>query len=236
MRNRPDAVMLFAAGFGTRMAPLTDARPKPLIPVAGLPLIDHALALTSGFARRVVNLHYRGDMLAQHLAARDVALSWERDAILDTGGGLRHALPLLGSGPVATLNTDAVWTGANPMETLLAAWDPEKMDALLATVPLHRAEGRQGTGDFSLDPDGRLQRGGDQVYVGAQIVKTEALHDISETVFSLNRLWDLYGRNRRLFGVEHSGGWCDVGHPDGIALAETMLARDPERRNSRNEG
>ncbi|WP_108483771.1 nucleotidyltransferase family protein [Oceaniglobus ichthyenteri] len=225
MRNSPTVIMLFAAGFGTRMAPLSDYMPKPLIPVAGRPLIDHALALTDGFARRVVNLHYKGEMLADHLAAQDVALSWERAAILDTGGGLRQALPLLGAGPVATLNTDAVWTGPNPMDTLRAAWAPDRMDALLLTIPVARAHGRAAPGDFTLAQDGRLIRQGNQVYTGAQIIKTERLADIADAAFSLNRLWDMFAATGRLHGVEHPGGWCDVGHPDGIAIAETMLAQ-----------
>ena len=225
MRHRPEAVMLFAAGFGTRMAPLTDARPKPLIPVAGRPLIDHALALCDGCARRVVNLHYLGDMLAAHLSGRDVVLSWERGAILDTGGGLRHALPLLGDGPVMTLNPDAVWTGPNPLDTLRAAWAPSRMDALLLTIPADRAEGRAGPGDFTRTVEGRLTRGGKDVYTGAQIVKTDRLSEIGEDVFSLNRLWNLLADKGRLCGVTHPGGWCDVGHPGGIATAEAMLER-----------
>lgn len=225
MRHPVDAVMLFAAGFGTRMAPLSDTMPKPLIAVAGCALIDHALALCDGCARRVVNLHYRGDMLAAHLSGRDVALSWEHDAILDTGGGLRHALPLLGQRPVLTLNTDAVWTGPNPLDTLRTAWNPDRMDALLLTIPTGRASGREGAGDFAVATDGQLTRGGDQVYTGAQIIKTHRLIEIAEPAFSLNRMWNLFAAENRLFGIEHPGGWCDVGHPGGISVAEDMLAR-----------
>jgi len=225
MRHHPDAVMLFAAGFGARMAPLTDTMPKPLIPVARRPLIDHALSLCDGCALRVVNLHYKGDMLARHLAGRDVRLSWERDTILNTGGGLRAALPLLGKGPVITLNTDAVWTGPNPLDTLRAAWAPDRMDALLLTIPTTRAEGRTGPGDFTVGPDGRLTRNGDQVYTGAQIIRTDRLAEVGEAVFSLNVLWNMFAAEARLFGTEHLGGWCDVGHPAGIATAEAMLAR-----------
>lgn len=224
MRHRPDAVMLFAAGFGTRMAPLTDTRPKPLIEVAGRALIDHALDQCTGIARRVVNLHYLGDMLATHLAGRDVTLSWEREAILDTGGGLRHAMPLLGPGPVATLNTDAVWTGPSPMDVLAATWDPGAMDALLLTIPIARAPSQRQRGDFTLAPDGRLTRGGPQLYTGAQILKTDRLDEIGPGAVSLNRLWDILAKDARLFGTEHPGGWCDVGHPGAIPVAEAMLA------------
>lgn len=220
----PDAVMLFAAGFGTRMGALTADRPKPLIPVAGQALLDHALALTEGLPTRVVNAHYRADQLAAHLKGSGVALSLETPVILDTGGGLRQALPLLGRGPVYTLNTDAVWAGPNVLDLLGAQWQPERMDALLACVPLDRAIGRQGKGDFSQDTEGRLRRDGDLVYTGAQILKTEGLHDIPETAFSLNRLWNRMAGAGRLYGTVWPGRWCDVGHPDGIALAEGMLA------------
>ncbi len=222
----PDAVMIFAAGFGTRMAPLTATMPKPLIPVAGRPLIDHALALTDGIPKVVVNLHYKGKMLASHLEDRDVALSWERDVILDTGGGLRHALPLLGQGPVFTLNSDAVWTGANPLRELAAAWEPARMDCLLLLLPAGQANGHDGRSDFVLAPDGRIERAAGRaghVYLGAQIVDPAGLSAIPDRVFSLNRLWDAAIAQGRAFGVEHQGGWCDVGHPDGIALAEAML-------------
>ncbi|WP_102106640.1 nucleotidyltransferase family protein [Oceaniglobus roseus] len=228
MRHRPDTVMLFCAGFGTRMAPLTDSLPKPLIAVAGRPLIDHArdLCTAAGFTRQVANLHYLGAKLADHLDGTGVLLSWEDDRILDTGGGLRAVLPLVGPDPLATLNPDAVWTGPNPLAALAEAWDPARMDALLMTIPAARAEGRTGGGDFTLSKDGHLSRGGDHVYCGAQILKTERLAEIPDQVFSLNRLWDLVAAERRLFGLTHAGGWCDVGHPAGIALAEAMLSRD----------
>ncbi len=220
--------MLFAAGFGTRMGALTATMPKPLIPVAGRPLIDHALTLAdgAGITRRVANLHYRGAQLEAHLAGRNVALSWEREQILETGGGLRAALPLLGAGPVMTLNTDAVWTGQNPLSQLLAGWDDSRMDALLLLLPATQAAGHGGRGDFLLSPDGRISRakGADGlVYLGAQILRTDRLSAISEPVFSLNLLWDAMISEGRAYGMVHDGGWCDVGHPEGIATAEAML-------------
>lgn len=216
--------MLFAAGYGTRMGALTQNRPKPLIPVAGRPLIDHALdiAAAHGPLRRVANTHYMADQMAAHLFGRDVAVSQEQPEILDTGGGLRLALPLLGPGPVFTLNTDAIWSGPNPLDLLSAAWEPDRMDALLLCVPLQHALGRKGEGDFSLN-QGRLKRGGDLVYTGAQILRTDGLQEIPETVFSLNLLWNRMQADGRLFGLTFPGQWCDVGHPDGIALAETLL-------------
>ena len=221
----PDAVMLFAAGFGTRMGALTARCPKPLIPVAGRPLLDHALDLTQGIPRRVVNAHYLAPRIAEHLAGRDVTVMVEEPQILDTGGGLRAALPHLGTDPVFTLNTDAVWSGPNPLGLLAAAWDPARMDALLLCVPLERATGRKGGGDFTFDPQGRLIRGGDMVYTGAQILATDRLQDVPETVFSLNVNWTAMAAEGRLFGLPYPGHWTDVGHPQGIAEAEAMLAR-----------
>ena len=221
-----ETLMLFAAGKGTRMAPLTDTTPKPLIPVAGRALLDRALDLArAGGARRiVVNIHHLGDQIARHLAGSKVLVSDETDLLLDTGGGLRRALPLLGASPVLTLNPDAVWTGANPVAALRAAWDGARMDALLMLVPLDRARGRIGGGDFALDPGGRISRGGDLVYTGCQIIRTEGLAGIAEQVFSLNLLWDRLLAQGRVFGMIHPGEWCDVGRPDCIPLAEAMLA------------
>ena len=219
----PDAVMLFAAGFGTRMGALTQDRPKPLIEVAGRPLLDHALDLTSHLPTRVVNAHYRADQVAAHLHGTGVTLSEEQPDILDTGGGLRHALPLLGTGPVFTLNTDAVWAGPNPLAHLAAHWRDD-MEALLLCVPLDRAVGRQGGGDFSLDAEGRLIRKGDLVYTGAQILRTDRLAGMPAGAFSLNALWNEIARDGTLHGLTYPGHWCDVGHPAGITLAEDMLA------------
>lgn len=225
MRHAPDALMLFAAGFGTRMGALTADRPKPLIPVAGRALIDHALDLArgAGIPRIVANLHYRGAMIRDHLAGQGIAFSDEAAEILETGGGLRAALPLLGPGPVYTLNTDAVWTGANPLTTLADAWAPA-MGALLLLAPMDRTRGHKGAGDFTLHPDGRISRGGPMVYLGAQIVDPAGLEGIPDRVFSLNRHWDALIAQGRAFGAVHPGLWCDVGRPDGIATAEAMLA------------
>lgn len=224
---RPFPLMLFAAGLGTRMGALTADRPKPLIPVAGKPLIDHALALAdaAGITRRVANLHYRGDQIAAHLPP-DFALSWERDTILETGGGLRAALPLLGEGPVLTLNSDAVWTGANPLTELMDIWDDARMDALLLLLPVAQALGHSGTGDFLIDSDNRISRARGAtgaVYLGAQIIRTGLLAEIPEKVFSLNVLWDMMIARGRAFGLIHQGGWCDVGRPEGILTAEALL-------------
>jgi MurNAc alpha-1-phosphate uridylyltransferase len=221
----PEAAMIFAAGLGTRMGPLTRDRPKPLIPVAGRPLLDHALALAAPAARRiVVNTHYRAEMIAAHLAGTDVLISHEPGPLLETGGGLRAALPLLGHGPVFTLNSDAVWQGGNPLLALSAAWDPARMEALLLLLDHGQALGHTGPGDFLMSDTGRLTRGPGLVYAGAQILRTDDLAAIPDPVFSLNRVWDRMIARGTLFGLRHGGRWCDVGRPDSIPLAEAMLA------------
>lgn len=225
MRHRTFPLMLYAAGFGTRMGALTANRPKPLIPVAGRALIDHALALAEGLAEPiVVNTHYRADQIAAHLAGRKVSISHETPDILETGGGLKAALNLLGDGPVFTLNSDAVWAGPNPLRVLADAWRDD-MGALLLMAPLAQAVGHKGRGDFALAADGRITRGGDMVYLGAQIVDPAGLADIPERAFSLNRYWDRMIAEGHGHGVVYTGQWCDVGAPEGIVAAEAMLAR-----------
>lgn len=221
-------VMLFAAGFGTRMGGLTADRPKPMIEVAGRPLIDHALDLARAVAppRIVANLHYKPMPLADHLAPKGVIVSHEWPNILDTGGGLRAALPLLGPGPVLTLNTDAIWSGPNPLELLGAHWDRERMDALLVCVAPDRALGHAGAGDFTVDAHGRATRGPGVVFAGAQILDPGILSDFPDGEFSLNLVWDRMIAAGRLFALPYPGRWVDVGHPEGIGLAETLLAAD----------
>lgn len=224
-QDRPTALLAYAAGFGTRMGALTADRPKPLIEVAGRTLLDHALALSEGLGlHRLVNSHYLAAQIDAHLAGRDIRVIHEPE-ILETGGGLKNALPLLGPGPVFTLNTDAAWTGANPLATLAAAWDGARMDALLLLVPRESATGHGGQGDFVLDAQGRLSRGPGAVYTGAQIIRAGRAAEIAEAKFSTNLLWDRIAAEGRLFGVLHPGGWCDVGRPEAIPLAEAMLAQ-----------
>lgn len=225
MRRFP--LMLFAAGFGKRMGALTQGLPKPLIPVAGRALLDHALDLAGAdiVSHTVINLHYLGDQIVRHIGTRNVTFSTE-DPILETGGGLRAALPVLGDGPVMTLNTDAVWTGQNPLAELAAAWDDAKMDALLLLSPISHALGHTGTGDFLLNAGGQISRASGApglVYLGAQIVRTDRLAEIPETVFSINLLWDQMIAGGRAYGLLHQGGWCDVGQSSSIALAEGMV-------------
>jgi len=228
MRRFP--LMVFAAGFGTRMGALSANRPKPMIQVAGRPLIDHALALAdpTRFGPVVVNLHYLGDQLERHLTGRDLHLSWERNRILDTGGGLKQALPWLGDGPVMALNSDAVWTGPNPLDVLATAWRDE-MEGLLLVAPAGQVLGRPGKpADFLVAPDGRLRRAKGAldgvIYLGAQILRRDAVAAWPETVFSLNRIWDAMIARGGLFAAPFPGRWCDVGTPEGLAEAEALVA------------
>jgi N-acetyl-alpha-D-muramate 1-phosphate uridylyltransferase len=224
----PFPLMLFAAGFGTRMGALAADRPKPLIPVAGRALIDHALdiAVAAGVTRTVVNTHYRAEQMAQHLAGRAVSISHEADRILETGGGLKAALPLLGPGPIAVLNSDGIWTGANPLVELAQAWDPGRMEALLLLLPVHRTLAHGPNADFGLDAENRLSRGHgaeDHVYIGAQIIQPARISATPDAVFSLNKSWTEMIAAGTAFGVIHQGDWCDVGRPEGIAAAEALL-------------
>lgn len=227
MRNTPDSILMFAAGFGSRMKPLTDTRPKPLVEVGGQSLIDQAMRLVRGhgIGRVVVNLHYKSEMIREHFAKTDIIFSDEQPDILDTGGGLKAALPLLGPAPVFTMNTDAVWSGPNPLSVLCDEWRPEHMDALLLCIPRHQTVGHAGVGDFQIDPSGRARRGPGLIYSGLQIMKPKAVLDVEQRVFSLNLVWDRLIATGRLFGVPYTGSWCDVGQPSSIQLAEDMLAR-----------
>ncbi len=217
--------MLFAAGFGTRMGALTADQPKPMIRVAGKPLIDHALDLVTAFGPKhiVANLHYKPEALIHHLQGTGVTLSTEQPDILETGGGLRAALPFLGQGPVFTMNTDAVWQGPNPLDLLADLWDARQMDALLLCIPRNQALGHSGTGDFVIDVNNLARRGPGAVYSGLQIIKTDLLRDIPQPAFSLNLLWDMMLKHDRLYATNYPGKWCDVGSPQGITLAEDML-------------
>jgi len=222
----PHPLMVFAAGFGTRMQPLTLDRPKPLIPVAGRALLDHALDLAGapGARRIVVNAHYKAEMITEHLRARpDITVSHE-NPILDTAGGLRHALPLLGDGPVLTLNSDAVWAGPSPLPALEAAFDPPRMDALLMVIPVAQALAHEGPGDFTVDPEGRLQRGPGTVYSGTKIMHPRLLDGLDDGPVSLNACWTRAEAAGRLFGLIYPGEWVDVGHPGAIEIAEALYA------------
>jgi len=225
LNEHPSAILLFAAGLGTRMAPLTHSRPKPLVEVAGKPLLDHALVQCDGL-KTVVNTHYFAEQIHTHLADKDVLISNESDQLLETGGGLKRALPLLDSNPVFTMNTDAVWRGSNPVRSLQDTWLPEKMESLLLMIPTAQAVGHNGSGDFDIDSESRLSRGSTYVYSGLQIIRTDGLAMISQDAFSMWALWEDMLAKGTMFGTVYTGQWCDVGSPDSIPIAEDMLVGD----------
>ena len=212
--------MIFAAGFGTRMGDVTRHIPKPMLTLAGRPMIDHVIGhlKDGGLPRIVANTHHLHDRIAPHLEASGVIVRREEPRILETGGGLRAALPVLGAGPVVTANSDAIWVGPNPVRALIDAWRPG-MNALLLVSLVSRPG---DTGDFSL-ADGLLERGGDYTYTGIQIIRTDRLDEIEEDVFSLNRYWDLLAQDGGLHGLVYDGTFCEAGEPDGLARAERLL-------------
>lgn len=219
-----DSVMLFAAGFGTRMGALTKDRPKPLVKVAGKPLIDHAMRFVRDFpdARVVVNAHYKSGQIIDFFDGTDVKVSVETPQILDTGGGLKAALPLLDADVIFTMNTDAVWDGPNPLRVLKSAWKDD-MQALLLCVPKAQTIGHAGMGDIDISPNGRATWGIETIYSGVQIIRSDIVSNTPENVFSLKAIWQKLEANGKLKAVAYPGRWCDVGHPDGITLAEDML-------------
>lgn len=233
----PDTAMVMAAGLGKRMRPLTASRPKPLVEVAGRTLLDHVLdrLRTAGVGRVVVNVHYLADALEAHLRRRatdlDVRISDERDLLLETGGGLVHAAPLLGDRPFFVANSDNLWIDG-PVDTLkllAARWDDAAMDALLLLVPLARAHCHGGVGDFHMDAAGRISRRrpgrvAPFVYTGVQIMSPRLLADAPAGPFSTNLLWNRAIAAGRAFGLAHSGLWFDVGTPAAIAATEAILA------------
>ncbi len=218
-------LMIFAAGFGTRMGALTANRPKPMLEVASRTMLDRAIDIgeRAGCAPIVANTHYLAETIHPTLAARGVAISHETHQILDTGGGLKHALGLTGEGIVATLNPDAAWIGPNPVATLLDAGLPDDADGLLLLVPEERALSRATPGDFSLSQDGRLTRRGRYVYTGAQLVRSAVVARMPGVVFSMNAVWDALESEGRLVGLVYEGDVVDVGTPEGLALANTLI-------------
>jgi N-acetyl-alpha-D-muramate 1-phosphate uridylyltransferase len=232
-----DVAMVLAAGIGKRMRPLTATRPKPLVRVDGRPLIDHSLdkLVEAGVARAVVNVHYLPGQIEAHLSQRSapaIAISDEREALLETGGGMVKALPLIDADPFFCLNSDNVWLDGpqNVFAALSDAWDPAQMDALLLLVSHARAYNYAGRGDFHLDPLGRISRRktgrvAPFIYTGIQIVSHRLLRDAPEGAFSTGVLWDRAIEEGRLYGISHSGLWFEVGAPQMIAPTEAALRR-----------
>lgn len=230
----PSHAMILAAGFGTRMGALTATTPKPLLPVAGRALIDHALdyCVAAEVSQAVVNLHYQGDKIRAHLAVRsdlDIVFSDEQPQILDTGGGLVRALPLLGPEAFFVLNSDSLFAGPPPLTTLAKAWDPARMDALLLLVPRTETLAYTRPGDFFLAADGAapIRRGTAEhapyVFTGAQIVAPAAFQNTPAGPFSMNIVWDRLLAEGRLAAICTAGPWVDVGTPAGLEEAGRVL-------------
>ncbi|MBA4805109.1 MAG: nucleotidyltransferase family protein [Brevundimonas sp.] len=228
--------MVLAAGLGTRMRPLTDDRPKALVEVGGRALIDHVLdrLAEGGVERAVVNVHWFADRLEAHLAARDrgpaIAISDERDALLETGGGLKKARPLLGAAPVVVANIDSVWTDrGNALDQLARLWNPSIMDAALLLATREGAIGFEGDGDFFRADDGRLTFRGDATsapyaYMGVHICRPDYVADGPDGPFSLSGFWRRSAAAGRLFGCVLDGDWMHVGDPAARDAAEARLA------------
>lgn len=230
-----DAFIL-AAGLGTRMRPLTEKVPKPLITVAGKTLLDHAIdaADRAGLTNCVVNVHYLADQIEDHLSKRSkpcMTVSDEREELLDSGGGVAKGLPLLSGNAFVVMNADSFWIeGAREnLPEMIAQFDPERMDMLLLLAPTTSAVGFAGRGDFFMSAEGHLARRGEAetapfVYAGAIVMRREIIERVTERKFSLNRLFDEAIESGRLYGLRLDGIWLHVGTPEAIAEAETAIA------------
>ena len=237
MVSIPRTAMVLAAGLGTRMRPLTDTKPKPLIAVAGRPLLDHVLdrLADAGVERAVVNVHYLAEQIIAHTTARPrprVTISDERGLLLGTGGGVVKALPGLGAAPFFHINSDTIWIdGVTPNLTRLAqAFDPATMDALLLLAPTTGSVGYDGRGDFAMTPDGRLNRRAERevapfVYAGAAILSPSMFKDAPQGEFSLTDLFDRAAQAGRLHGLRLEGLWMHVGTPEAVGEAEAAIRK-----------
>jgi MurNAc alpha-1-phosphate uridylyltransferase len=234
--TRPTSAFVLAAGKGERMRPLTHSLPKPLVRLAGKPLIDHVLdrLAAAGITRAIVNVHYLADQIEKHLAGRKapkIVISDERDALLDTGGGVLRALPKLGRAPFVIHNSDSVWIeglGSN-LDRLIDAWDDAAMESLMLVAPVAASIGYDGPGDFQMDAIGRLTRQTGArvapfVFAGVSIAHLRLFEGAPQGAFSLNRLWDRAIAKGRLFGVRLEGVWMHVGTPEAVAEAEAAIS------------
>ena len=231
----PTRAMILAAGLGTRMRPLSQEKPKPLIEVMGRPLIDHAIdrLKAASVTLIVVNVHFKADMLKAHLAKRkdvEIRISEENDNLLDTGGGIAKALPHFQGQPFFTHNSDSLWVEGmgSALERMKTRWDPEAMDALMLLAPAVTAIGYEGRGDFDMDPWGKLARRGEQklapfIWTGVQIIHPRLFEGASAGKFSINLLWDKAIERERLYGLRLDGVWIHVGAPEGFHDAERFL-------------
>ncbi|MEJ1970637.1 MAG: nucleotidyltransferase family protein [Rhizomicrobium sp.] len=232
----PTRAMVMAAGLGTRMRPLTDDRPKPLVKVAGKALIDHALdkLVQVGVTMAVVNVHYKAEMLKQHLAGRrdlEIRFSEETHELLGTGGGIVKALAQFEGEPFFVTNTDTVWVEGvgRALERMIARWNPDEMDGLLLLASMVTALGFEGRGDFYMSGDGHVTRVTERrltpfAYPGVQIVHPRLFDEAPKGGFSTNRVWDIAIEKGRLYGVRLDGVWIHVGTPEAVREAEDFLA------------
>ena len=232
MSVKPTKAMVLAAGLGVRMRPLTDKLPKPLVPVAGRPLLDHVLdkLADAGVSEAVVNVHYLPDQIIDHTASHArprVIISDERNQVLGTGGGVVKALPLLGPEPFFHVNADTLWIdGVRPnLARLAEAFEPSRMDILLLMAPTTSSIGYSGRGDYSMLPDGALRKRREHqvvpfVYAGAAIMSPSLFADAPAGEFSLTKMFDRANEQERLFGLRLDGVWMHVGSPDAIGAAE----------------
>jgi N-acetyl-alpha-D-muramate 1-phosphate uridylyltransferase len=232
MSVKPTKAMVLAAGLGARMRPLTDKMPKPLVPVAGRPLLDHVLdkLADAGVSEAVVNVHYLPDQIIEHTASRTrprVIISDERRQVLGTGGGVVKALPLLGPEPFFHVNADTLWIdGVRPnLARLAETFDSSRMDILLLMAPTTSSIGYGGRGDYSMLPDGALRKRKEHqvvpfVYAGAAIMSPSQFADAPSGEFSLTRMFDRANEQERLFGLRLDGVWMHVGTPDAVGAAE----------------
>jgi MurNAc alpha-1-phosphate uridylyltransferase len=228
--------MVLAAGLGARMHPLTARRPKPLIEVGGRPLIDFALDRLgeAGIERAIVNVHHLADLVEAHLRGRErpaVVISDERERLMDTGGGLKKALPHLGGEPFVTFNSDSLWIeGPEPnLVRFLRSWDPGRMDVLMLLAATATSIGYEGRGDFAMDAAGRLRRRSERevtpfVFTGVAVLAPLLMADTPDGPFSANLLYDRAIEAGRLYGLRLDGTWLHVGDPLAIAAAEDCLA------------
>jgi len=235
MIEMPHTAMVLAAGLGTRMRPLTDSTAKPLLEVQGVRLIDRLLdnLVAAGVRRAVVNVHWCADQVEAHMAARkdiEVVTSDERAQVLETGGGLAKARPLLGDDPIFVVNTDAFWApeGDAPLRDLVSAFVPDRMDEILLLADTGRSLGYHGKGDFIMSPAGDLQRRGEReaapwAYAGVRILKPELYDGQPAEPFSANRVWNDLLPKRRVFGVTLDRFWLHVGDPQALKDAEMWL-------------
>jgi len=222
--------MILAAGLGLRMRPLTNNLPKPLIPVAGKTMLQRAFDHLHevGISKIVVNTHYLAELIEK--AVLEGTLISHEDVLLETGGGIKKALPLLGEEAFFTLNGDSIWTGSESLREMDLQWDDGKMDALLLLVPREKAHGYEGKGDFFLSPEGSLSRRGDAfeapyVYGGIQLAHPRLFHNSPEGAFSLNVLWDKALQKGRLFGYVHQGEWFHIGTPEELQRYEPLVSQ-----------